>query len=119
MQLLFQVGFLAVVVVAVVAASNVQATISLTGRTLTIGGIPYFVPPAVVSTFDLRGLSSNILDYADGTFSETALIPISVISTSEREFSNADLDGTVSSYAAQDDVWSAAFLAGAHIDFGR
>ena len=81
-----------------------------TGRTLVLGGIPYFVPPSPVSALhDTVALSVVVKSASDG------LVPFSVIPTSKHVFDSAALQETVDSWAAKDDVWSKAFLTGTYV----
>ena len=78
-----------------------------TGRTLVLGGIPYFVPPTPVSALrDVIALSIAAKSASDG------LDPFSVIPTSKTPFDGTALQQTVDEWSARDDVWSKEFLTG-------
>ena len=88
-------------------ASAAQASIQQTGRTLTLSGIPYFVPPTPVSALrDVIALSIAAKSASDG------LVPFSVIPTSKTPFDGTALQQTVDEWSAKDDVWSKEFLTG-------
>ena len=79
-----------------------------TGRTLVLGGLPYFVPPTPVSALrDGHTLSIAAKIASDG------LVPFSVIPTSKTPFDGTALQQTVDDWSARDDVWSKEFLTGA------
>ena len=89
------------------AVSAAEASIQSTGRTLTLGGISYFVPPSPVSA--LR----DTLALAVVKKSSGQLIPFSVIPTSKTVFDQNALQATIDTWIEKDDVWSESFLAGA------
>ena len=86
--------------------SAAQASIQSTGRTLTLGGISYFVPPSPVSALH------DALALAVAKKSSGELIPFSVIPTSKTVFDQNALQATIDTWSAKDDVWSESFLAG-------
>ena len=89
------------------AASAAQASIQQTGRTLTLSGIPYFVPPSPVSALhDALALATAAQSASDG------LVPFSVIPTSKQNFDEVALNDTVAAWLSKDDVWSMDFLTG-------
>ncbi len=104
-MLLRAAAFLALAFQAVGAA---QVTTQDTGRTLTLGGVSYFVPPSPVSALhDVSALSVAAKSASNG------LVPFSVIPTSKLIFDGSALEETVNEWADRDDVWSKEFLTGA------
>ena len=90
------------------AASAAQASIQHIGRTLTLSGIPYFVPPSPVSALH-DPLAEGIVKTLSGD-----LVPFSVIPTSKLDFDQGVLQETVDVWSTKDDVWSKSFLTGTY-----
>ncbi|RDX49271.1 amidase signature enzyme [Lentinus brumalis] len=108
-MLLRAAAFLALAFQAVGAA---QVTTQDTGRTLTLGGVSYFVPPSPVSALhDVSALSVAAKSASNG------LVPFSVIPTSKLIFDGSALQETVNEWADRDDVWSKEFLTGIYVTY--
>ncbi|CDO69603.1 hypothetical protein BN946_scf184875.g6 [Trametes cinnabarina] len=90
-------------------ASAAQVSLQLTGRTVTLGNISYFIPPTPVSSLRNAAL---LVKPAKGE-----LVPFSVIPTSKTTFDQQALEDTIAVWSAQDDVWSEAFLTGIYVTF--
>lgn len=98
-------AFLALGLHAVLAA---RGAVQHNGRTLTLSGISYFVPPTPVSALhDALALSA-----VKGSSGDTELIPFSLIPTGKFVFDEAALLETIESWSAKDDVWSESFITG-------
>ena len=100
----FGTALLAFLALGVHAVSAARAVVQDTGRTLTLDGISYFVPPSPVSAVH-NTLALSALKGAE-------LVPFSVIPTSNIVFDEAALQETVNIWSAQDDVWTESFLTG-------
>ncbi len=84
-----------------------QVAIQDTGRTLTLGGVSYFVPASPVSALhDSSSLSVAAKSASHG------LVPFSVIPTSESISDGDALQDIVHDWSTKDDVWSKEFLRG-------
>lgn len=84
-----------------------QVALQSTGRTLVLGGIPYFLPPAPVSALHDTSVLSKAKESASN-----GLVPFSVIPIERLVFDGADLDEIVAAWSTKDDVWSKEFLTG-------
>ncbi|TCD63124.1 hypothetical protein EIP91_005996 [Steccherinum ochraceum] len=95
-----------------------QTSFQLTGKTLVLGNVSYFVPPTPVSQLNISG-DAKTLSSLSTTANDFAgeIIPITVIPTSNTSFGQAQFQSTVDSYKASDDVFSESFLAGVYILF--
>ncbi|TCD66406.1 hypothetical protein EIP91_001397 [Steccherinum ochraceum] len=95
-----------------------QTSFRLTGKTLVLGNVSYFVPPTPVSQLNISG-DAKTLSSLSTTANDFAgeIIPITVIPTSNVSFGQAQFQSTVDSYKASDDVFSESFLAGVYILF--
>ncbi|KAH9944758.1 amidase signature enzyme [Amylocystis lapponica] len=96
-------------------ASAAQISFTLTGQTLILGNVSYFVYPKPVSTFELGPLA-GLIGYAGKAYAQE-LIPFSVVSTTSTKFTDRDLDTIIASYSVRDDVWNEAFLAGVFVKY--
>ncbi|KAI0700994.1 amidase signature enzyme [Cerioporus squamosus] len=93
-------------------AAQHQVAIQDTGRTLTLGGVSYFVPSSPASVFnDVSALSIAATSPFNG------LVPFSVIPTSKFIFDDDALQDTVGDWFTKDDVWSKEFLAGIYLTY--
>ena len=97
----------ALLTAALQAVGAAQAAIQDSGRTLTLGGVSYFVPPSPVSALHDGIALSIAAKSASG-----GLVPFSVIPTSKTPFDGTALQQTVDEWSAKDDVWSKEFLTG-------
>ncbi|OCH86083.1 amidase signature enzyme [Obba rivulosa] len=97
-------------------AAAAQVSFQLTGKTLVLDSIPYFVPPSPVSAFEFNTKSSAIVASVAKSFADE-LIPFSVVFTSALEFSESAFEATVNAWKTQDDVFSDAFLTGVFVTF--
>ena len=79
-------------------ATRSAAQLALTGQTLVLDNVPYYVPPTAFATVTVQRLR--------GLPSAGELFPVTVVDTS------ANLQATVQGYGEVDDVWSACFLEG-------
>ncbi|TFK85923.1 amidase signature enzyme [Polyporus arcularius HHB13444] len=89
-----------------------QVAIQDTGRTLTLGGVSYFVPASPVSALHD---SSSLSVAAKSAFN--GLLPFSVIPTSEPIFDGDALQDIVHDWSTKDDVWSKEFLRGIYLTY--
>ncbi|GBE81057.1 predicted protein [Sparassis crispa] len=108
----FAVFYLTVVDQVFSVAAAVQVPLSLSGSTLILGGVSYFVPPSPVSKFEADGLTERITKKLGRN-----LIPFSILPTSLVHFDENAFAETLSGWATQDDVWSMPFLTGVYITF--
>ena len=97
----------ALLTAALQAVAAAQAATQDSGRTLTLGGVSYFVPPSPVSALHDGIALSIAAKSASG-----GLVPFSVIPTSKFVFDSGSLQDVVDDYSAKDDVWSKEFLTG-------
>lgn len=98
---------------ALTTGQALQTSFQLTGKTLVLGNISYFIPPTPVSQLKLER-DANTLSLLSKIAASFAgeIIPITVIPTSETVFGQAQFESTFSSYKAKDDVFSESFLTG-------
>lgn len=83
--------------------------LKLTGQTVELDGIPYYLPAEPVTTLNgARALRSKAS--ASGGW-----IPLTAIITNDTHYSSQDLQAQIASYAATDDVFSLGFLAAVYI----
>ncbi|RPD57766.1 amidase signature enzyme [Lentinus tigrinus ALCF2SS1-7] len=109
-MLLRAVAFLALVFQTVWVGAEVA--IQGTGRTLTLGGVSYFVSPSPVSALhDVAALSVAAKSASSG------LVPISVIPTSKFVFDSSALQDTINDWSIRDDVWTKEFLTGIYVTY--
>ena len=108
-SLLAAVSFLG----ALTTVQAAQTSFQITGKTLVLGNVSYFVPPTPVSQLKIGG-NTRLLSALASTAAEFSgeIIPLTVIPTSDKTFGQAQLEDTVASYEAQDDVFSTSFLKG-------
>lgn len=85
---------------AVLAGRGAADTV-LTGRTVTVGDVPYYVPPAAVATISSFGQWR-------GRVSDDSLSPLTVVS-STGNYSSAGLSDAFAWLLAGDDVYTQAF----------
>ncbi|KAI0790562.1 amidase signature enzyme [Abortiporus biennis] len=104
-------------VVATALASQ-QSTLQLTGRTLTLGNISYFVSPSPVSQLAINkdGKTQDLIRSVGQSFAGQ-LIPLTVISTADAKFDDRDFETTLDTFTSGDDVWSQSFLTGVFVSF--
>ncbi|THH31880.1 hypothetical protein EUX98_g2299 [Antrodiella citrinella] len=95
-----------------------QTSFQLTGKTLVLGNVSYFVSPTPVSQLEIGSLA-NVSSTLTTTASDFAgeIIPLTVILTSNISFGQSQFEATVNSFKASDDVFSESFLAGVYISF--
>ena len=79
---------------------------SSTGMTVVLNDVPYYIPPTAVTTLSL---ASSQLHSAT---SVAGLVPVTLVTTPSLNFSQSDLEATLSTFASTDDVWSTGFLQG-------
>lgn len=106
-MLLGTLAFIALGLHTVLAA---RVPVQHNGRTLTLGEISYFVPPAPVSALHDAVALSAVKGLSGDTSSD--LVPFSLIPTAKSVFDEAALQETVETWSGKDDVWSESFLAG-------
>ena len=99
---------LAFLILALINAVRAASLVS-TGSTLTLNGIPYYIPADPIATLRLSSGPLRSLSSAAG------LVPLTVISTTSLSFNQADLDATVANFTAADDVFQSGFVEGKHI----
>lgn len=94
-------------------ARAVQTSFQLTGKTLVLGNVSYFVPPTPVSQLKI-GNDVKTLSLLSSVASPFAgeVIPITVIPTNTTSFGQRQFEDSVASFMASDDVFSESFLTG-------
>ena len=100
------------IILALVGVAKAASIVS-TGSTLTLNGIPYYLPANPVATLKLSPGPLKSLPSTAG------LIPLTVISTTSLSFNQADLDATIANFTAADDVFQAGFVEGKHFSMAR
>lgn len=86
-------GFFRLLAIATLVTSCVQAAVSTTGFTVTLGDIDYFLPPKPVAS--ITGCNE-----IEALFNDAMFVPITVASNETQ----------VASYGEKDDVWQEGFL---------
>ncbi|CZT17353.1 related to D-mandelate dehydrogenase [Ramularia collo-cygni] len=80
-----------------------------TGQTVELDGVPYYLPAEPVTTLhDENTLRSKALECG-------GLVPLTVVITNSTQYNSQNLQTTISTYAATDDVFSNGFLAAIYI----
>ncbi|KAI0919006.1 hypothetical protein AcW1_003502 [Taiwanofungus camphoratus] len=113
MKLFSTIGSIAILVSFVISA---QVSFQPSGKTLTLGGNSYYVPPSPVSQFRLDEEIEWPINSATKAVTGK-LIPFSVVSTSDPVFTEDTFEATLQAWAAKDDVWNVSFLTGVYILF--
>lgn len=85
-----------------IATAN-QDAIEVQGTTLTLSGIPYYVPSQAVGRLSHEEVLNESTSFA--------LRPITVITADASSFRIEDLQALESSFCASDDVFQARFLS--------
>lgn len=93
-RVLVFVGLLALPIYAAAASS---------GATVTLGGLPYFIPPSPSAQLKLGSAALK---------SSSSWIPFTFFDASTAKFTDGDFSSTVSKFQSSDDVWSPSFLSG-------
>ncbi|CAL1711365.1 unnamed protein product [Somion occarium] len=103
---------------ALTLVGGAQVTFQLTGRTLVLGGVSYFVPPSPVSQLQLIGdIKTQKLIQSIGRTFAGALIPFSALTTETAHLDENSLEKTLHTWETLDDVWSRYFLTGLFVSF--
>lgn len=89
------------------AVTLAAGSLQLTGSTLDLGGIAYWVSPTPVSQLDI---DVNVWKVAKERSLE--LVPFSVVSAAEARA----LQSTLEEWTIRDDVWSSWFMTGTCLD---
>lgn len=98
---------------ALTLVGGAQVTFQLTGRTLVLGGVSYFVPPSPVSQLQLNGdIKTQKLIQSIGRTFAGALIPFSALTIETAHLDENSLEKTLHTWETLDDVWSRYFLTG-------
>ncbi|KAI9726019.1 MAG: hypothetical protein M1834_009430 [Cirrosporium novae-zelandiae] len=84
------------------------ASLVSTGRTVTLNGIPYYIPPNAVTK-----LSSQL----DGLSSEVDLVPVTVIKTTSLTFTTELYEKAIAGYTEDDDVFQVGFLEAVYVKY--
>lgn len=108
MKLFSTIGSIAILVSFGISA---QVSFQPSGKTLTLGGNSYYVPPSPVSQFRLDEEIEWPINSATKAVTGK-LIPFSVVSTSDPVFTEDTFEATLQAWAAKDDVWNVSFLTG-------
>ena len=90
-------------------AALASATVSLSGQTLIVNGLSYYVAPDAVSIISATG---DMLKSA--STSGVDLIPLTVLEDSTSSFTSDVFRAIVSNYTSTDDVFNLGFLQGTH-----
>lgn len=89
---------------------SLASTVSRTGQTVELDGIPYYLPATPITTLHH--------DNFHGTFSKhNTLTPLTVITANGSSYSGSDLSTTIASYKAHDDVFSEGFLEAIYVQY--
>lgn len=80
-----------------------------TGQTVELDGIPYYLPPNPVATLHAESVLRSKASASGGW------TPLTVIVTNDTKYSSQDLQATITSYTASDDVFSPGFLAAIYV----
>ena len=95
--------------------NGTQTSFQLTGTTLKLGGIPYFVSPSPVSQLQLGSASKQLQSIAKAF--PGGLIPFSVLTTDSASLDQKGVQKALSAWESLDDVWNKSFLTGMdHLD---
>lgn len=95
---------------ALTVVNGAQTSFQLSGTTLKLGGIPYFVPPSPVSQLQFGAVSKQIQSL--GTAFPAGLIPFSAITTDAAFLDQKGVQRTLNTWESLDDVWNRSFLTG-------
>ena len=106
MDMAFLSRLLALSVLATLTSICRAIAFSSTGSTVELNGIPYYVPPNSVAKLQIDQNLSNAASLNAG------LLPLTVVKTNGTTYQNNDLQRTVESYLASDDVFQTGFLTG-------
>jgi hypothetical protein len=77
----------------------------LTGTTVSLNNVPYYIPPFAVSSIESEGFRA--VESWDFDF-----LPITVIHTDSHSFDESDLSLLTANFTQQDDVFQIGFLQG-------
>lgn len=86
---------------AIFYCSAVSATVASTGFTVSLGDVPYFLPPKVVATVKIPQDVNNL--FGTGMF-----VPLTVVKS--LGYGSIDLSGVAATYLEEDDVFQEGFL---------
>ncbi|KAI9710698.1 MAG: hypothetical protein M1820_002531 [Bogoriella megaspora] len=86
-------------------------SLSSTGTTVELNGIPYYVPAQSVGKLQI--------DRNFPTTSSAGLLALTVIQTNSSSYKSIDLQSTIDSFTAVDDVFQTGFLQSVHIEQGN
>ena len=106
MGVLTALGVCALGLVLEIVCTHTQQIIS-TGSTLSLSGIPYYVPGKAFAS----GYTSLYASCA-GKHHGSSLVPITVVNLNTATTSLGALQTALDSFGSQDDVWGDAFLSG-------
>ncbi|MCJ1467592.1 hypothetical protein MMC07_006217 [Pseudocyphellaria aurata] len=104
----FLVPLISVVFLALARASELASA----GSTITLNGIPYYVPGTPFASrpnFQAHTLGNK-------TTVLGGLVPITVVTTSSVNFNLVDLQTTIKGFKESDDVWQTGFLSAVYIE---
>lgn len=114
MKVLYTVFYLASIALSSWAAQQTSSTsVGLSGTTIIVGGVPYFIPPTAVSqlSFDGDPKTRDLVQSVGGKL-DGKLIPFTVISTNNSQFGDSAFEETLEVFRSGDDVWNMSFLVG-------
>lgn len=83
-------------------------TITPTGQTVELDGIPYYIPATPVTS--LKGIPHKLSGPGK-------LTPLTVVSTTNLAYGASDFSSTISNFSASDDVFSDGFLESVYVQY--
>lgn len=89
-------------------------TLTPTGQTVNLDGVPYYITPNVVTNIASFGSGSRIIQAAAEA---GGLLPITVVSANSTSYTGADFAATVADYISKDDVFSSGFLEAVYVQY--
>lgn len=90
------------------------ASVTSTGQTLLLDGIPYYAPPKVVTTISSQG-SGGLL--SDAAARAGGLLPITIVTANSTLYTASDLATTVADFSSRDDVYSPGFSESVYVQY--
>ncbi|EFY97850.1 glutamyl-tRNA(Gln) amidotransferase [Metarhizium robertsii ARSEF 23] len=88
-------------------SSTSEAHIRITGLTLQLNNVPYYVPPQSIGVIPQPANSSKARDFD--------LVPITVVTSNHGKFGQDELENTTTEFSGIDDVFQDGFLQGIYI----
>lgn len=86
-------------------SSTSEAHIHITGLTLQLNNVPYYVPPQSIGVISQPANNSKARDFD--------LVPITVVTSNYGKFGQDELENITTEFSGIDDVFQDGFLQGA------